>query len=867
MPKYLEVAVNVPQVMGVYHYHLPPELEGVCQAGHLVEVPFGKQTVQGVVTRYVNEPAVASTRPVTGLIDPNLVLTGNQIKLAFQISEATLSPLASCIDLMLPPGLSQQADLVFTSLLDERQSLPNQADLTPVQVRLVRLLQKRGPLRGRQIDKVIPHQNWRAETRLLVKRGLVSTHSMLPPPSVRPKSVRTVQLACTPEDAQASLPGLGRLGTAALEHRQGIIEFLMRDPGPVEVTWVYAESKGSLADLQFLAERGLVTLAESEAWRDPLEDLAFIPSEAPILTAGQETVWIEIQAGLRACAAGEETPPFLLHGVTGSGKTEIYMHAVEETLALKKQAIVLVPEIALTPQTVRRFVSRFPGRVGLFHSKLSPGERYDTWRRARAGQISVVVGPRSALFTPFPDLGLIVIDECHDDSYYQSESPPQYNALDAAMAYARLAGAVCVMGSATPGIIQRYHSETPVISISGPGQGKAVTPYCYLRLPARILAHQQVVQAQAERLGITPAFQPFTEKAETIQLPPVKVIDMRQELKAGNRSIFSRLLQASLAEVLSQNQQAILFLNRRGTATYVFCRDCGFTLKCPHCDIPLTFHTSYPDAGGKPRLVSDLICHYCNYQRRLPKECPECRSSRIRQYGTGTERVEAEVKELFPLVRTLRWDFETTRQKGAHEIILNHFANHHADVLVGTQMLAKGLDLPLVTLVGVVLADVGLNLPDYRASERTFQLLTQVAGRAGRSILGGQVILQTFQPDHYVIQAAAGHDYEAFYKRELQYRRQLGYPPFSHMVRLEYRHSDFDQAEAAAQKLAAQIRLWLAAEERHATEMIGPAPCFFGRIGGIHRWQIVLRGPNPASLLFGKILVDWRVEVDPVSLL
>jgi primosomal protein N' (replication factor Y) len=333
--------------------------------------------------------------------------------------------------------------------------------------------------------------------------------------------------------------------------------------------------------------------------------------------------------------------------------------------------------------------------------------------------------------------------------------------------------------------------------------------------------------------------------------------------------------------VLESNQQAILFLNRRGTATYVFCRDCGHSLHCPRCDTPLTFHQPRyspedlapissiealtTDAHTQPEPL--LTCHHCGYQRKMPRKCPQCGSTHIRQYGTGTERVEADLQYLFPRARTLRWDYETTRKKGSHEIIMSHFLSHRADVLIGTQMLAKGLDLPLVTLVGVVLADVGLNLPDYHAAERTFQVLTQVAGRAGRSPLGGEVILQTYQPDHYVIQAAAEHDFFAFYKQELGYRRKIGYPPFNQLVRLEYRHTNPAQAEQAALTLAGQIEGWLAEESRSATQIIGPVPPFYARLRGSYRWQIILRGPNPVSLIRGRQLGDWKVEVNPPSLL
>jgi primosomal protein N' (replication factor Y) len=333
--------------------------------------------------------------------------------------------------------------------------------------------------------------------------------------------------------------------------------------------------------------------------------------------------------------------------------------------------------------------------------------------------------------------------------------------------------------------------------------------------------------------------------------------------------------------VLENQQQAILFLNRRGTATYIFCRDCGHSLRCPRCDNPLTFHSlpgsaeiPLPTSGSASQnqraqtaAESALTCHHCGYQRKMPHTCPNCGSRHIKQYGTGTERVEADLQTLFPQARTLRWDYETTRKKGAHELILEHFQAQRADVLIGTQMLAKGLDLPLVTLVGVILADVGLNLPDYHAAERTFQLLTQVAGRAGRSPLGGQVILQTYQPDHYVIQAAAQHDFETFYQQEVEKRRQIGYPPFSQLVRLEFRHTDSTQAEANALELANRIQEWLNEEGRSATYMIGPVPPFFARLKGEYRRQIILRGPDPRSLLRGRQLRDWRIEVNPPSLL
>jgi primosomal protein N' (replication factor Y) len=883
MTRYVEIAVNVPQARpsagerAAFHYHLPAELEGQVAPGHLVEVPFGRQRVQGVVLREVAVPAVAETRPVLGLVDPQPVLTPAQLSLAEQLSQACLAPLAACVNLMVPAGLGQLADTLY-ELAGE--AAPTQSSSAGLPGRLLALLRRRGELRGRQIDLALPHQDWGPAARSLVRQGLVTARSVLPPPSVQPKSVRTVQLARPPEVVEAALPEVARSGSQALDRRQALLRFLLGEAGPVDVSWAYAASGGNASDLQALAARGLVTLGESQVWRDPLERLEFVPTDPPQLTHAQQAVWETIRVGLYEAAAGRPPRPYLLHGVTGSGKTEIYLYAVAEAIRQAGQVIVLVPEIALTPQTVRRFAARFPGQVGLAHSGLSPGERYDTWRRARSGELSVVIGPRSALFMPFAALRLIVVDECHDDSYYQDEPWPAYHARQAAVMYARLAGAVCLLGSATPDLDSRYRAE----------QGQ----YRYLSLPDRILAHRQAVQAQLERiramggqqgsLARQPSrYHPLEKEAQDRDLPPVTVVDMRQELKAGNRSIFSRGLQAALAQTLADGQQAILFLNRRGTASYVFCRECGHSLKCPRCDLPLTFHrkdagldagvganphtAALPSAAPPGRSSFRLICHHCGYTRQMPRTCPQCGSPHIRQFGTGTERVEAEVQAHFPQARTLRWDYETTRQKGAHEIILSHFANQSANVLIGTQMLAKGLDLPLVTLVGVVLADVGLNLPDYRAAERTFQVLTQVAGRAGRSPLGGRVILQTFQPDHYAIQAASRHDYAGFYRAELQQRRQLGYPPLTQMVRLEFRQRQAEQARSAALQMADRLQAWIAQEGRRATRLIGPVPCFFGRVNGLYRWQIVIYGPDPRSLLRDRPLEDARVEVNPVSLL
>jgi len=811
---FARVVVNIAALSGLFDYSIPNELAGQIQPGCLVTVPFGNRTAQGVIADLTDSPQAANPKPILNLLDPAPVLTPPLLALAMRMAESTLNPLASIVSLMLPAGLSRQADISY-----ELRAAGYEEKASLVAARLLNLLRERGALRGRQIDSHFAKIDWRKTASILVKKGILSAKPVLPAPRARPKYLRVAQLSVPPEEAEAAMDSLGAKQTLA--RRQAALRFLIQQPEAVNLSWVYAETGCNLADLQELEKRGLIRLFENEIFRDPLEKLENSQIENGIdLTPEQEFALAQINNSIANRVVSNL--PYLLYGVTGSGKTEIYLRTAEETIQRGKQALILVPEIALTPQAVRRFLSRFPGQVGLVHSKLSEGERYDTWRRARSGRLKIVIGARSALFSPLPNVGLIVLDECHDPSFYQSD-PPHYHAAAAAQEYARLCGAVCVLGSATPTVEQRFQAESGRLT--------------KLELPRRIV--------------------------ET-GLPPVQVVDMREELKNGNRGIFSRALAESLAETLSRGEQAILFLNRRGSATYVFCRDCGHALKCPNCETPLTQHVERLSLNVQP---STLLCHRCNYTRKLPQTCPACGGKNIRAYGLGSEKVEADVKAMFPHARVLRWDWDSTRRKDAHEIILTHFSNRQADVLVGTQMLAKGLDLPLVTLVGIVLADVGLNLPDPFASERVFQTLTQVAGRAGRSSLGGKVILQTFMPEHYAIQFAARHDVDGFYERELEYRRRLGYPPYARLARLEYRHADPLKAEEESQKTAARLRERIAAEKRRQTELIGPVPSFFSKVDGVHRWQIVVRGPNPALLLRDFKLPDWRIEVDPISLL
>jgi primosomal protein N' (replication factor Y) len=516
-----------------------------------------------------------------------------------------------------------------------------------------------------------------------------------------------------------------------------------------------------------------------------------------------------------------------------------------------------VPEITLATQTVERVSARFPGKVAVWHSALSPGERYDTWERVRSGELPLVVGPRSALFAPVKNLGLIVVDEEHEPTYKQRDRPPIFHARDATLELGRLYNALVILGSATPDVVTYRRAE----------RGE----YRLLELPNRILAHTKHVAVQK---AIARRMKAKGEKRKHVQssvvdgqssdfvalpLPEIDVVDMREELKAGNRTIFSRLLRNEMEQTLKRGEQVILFLNRRGAASFVICRDCGYVMACPRCENTLTFHTS-----GEL-----MVCHYCGYRARPVETCPECQSNRIRYFGLGTQRVEETVKKTFPQAHTIRWDWDTTRQKGSHHVFLHHFMEGRANVMVGTQMVAKGLDLPLVTLVGVISADTALYLPDFRAAERSFQLLMQVAGRAGRSPLGGRVVVQTYNPDQVAIEAASNHDYTGFYHTELAFRREQNYPPFKRLALLLYSGPGPDRSAAEAKNLADRLRHHLERQGIPAVEIIGPTPSYVRRVRNQYRWHILLRAQDPAAVLRPLLPLPqgWRIDIDPVTLL
>ena len=842
--RYATVAVNAPVGRpglsheagggsGTFHYLIPEALRGRLRPGHMVRIPFGGRRLEGIVTGFDSAPPV-ETREIEGLASEEPVVTPLQIALADWISREYLSPLGRVLRMMLPPGVSAAGETLVEAIEDP----PEGVTLSPTQQAVYRALKGRGAVPVARLANLARVAGWRSALAVLVEKGLVRQWTGQKAPAARPKTARFVRLAQGAEDAEALLSGAPR----QLVLYRYLAE-ACRWGTAIPIAQALAETGVSRSSLDALAARGLVEIGEVEVWRDPLAGREFVLTEEPRLTPDQEQVLAQIIPVLDA----RRHHTFLLHGVTGSGKTEIYLQAAARVLAQGRGVILLVPEIALTPQTVRRVAARFPGRVAVWHSQLSEGQRYDQWRRVMHGQASVVVGARSAILAPVADPGLIVVDEEHEPSYKQ-ETTPRYHAREAAVALGRLCGACVILGSATPDVVSAYRAASGA--------------YTRLSLPQRVLSHRRHVEEQRaqHRLPERPLrLQPLSGRSEDllyVPLPPVEVVDLRRELREGNRSIFSRALQAAMAEALAAREQVILFLNRRGTATFVLCRDCGHTLTCPRCDVSLSYH------GAE----QELVCHHCNHREPQPRVCPRCLSRRIRYFGIGTQRVAEEVRALFPEARVVRWDRDATRTRGSHEELLRQFVEHEADVMVGTQMIAKGLDLPLVTLVGVVSADTALHLPDYRAAERTFQLLTQVAGRAGRSPLGGRVIVQTYTPEHYAIRAASRHDYEGFLQRELPFRQRHGYPPFARLVRFLYADEDGGRARQRAAELAAALMERIRALGIAGVEMIGPAPCPHARLHGRWRWHLILRAADPHRLLEGMPLPrGWRIDVDPVS--
>ncbi|TVY00691.1 primosomal protein N' [Cohnella terricola] len=813
-----------------FDYLIPDRLAGWVEVGSRVAVPFGPRTLQGIVTGIAEDAdvAYAKLKPLEDVLDALPPLSPELVELAEWISRRWLCPLTVALQAMLPAALKGRSEkYVFPAFGAEwlEEEIVRSGGLLDA-------LRKGKPLKLAALLKQYPNQGlsikrWLREGKLEERQRVENQ-----------VSVKTV-LTVFPQPTGELLQALEKVPARASKQRE-TLRYLAEHNEAIPAVKL-AEAVGTTTTaIRTLEERGWVEIRPVTEDRDPYADRDF-PSTTPMkLTPGQAEALTPIQSAM----ANGESRTFLLHGVTGSGKTEIYLQAIQRCLESGREAIVLVPEIALTPQMVERFKSRFGASVAVLHSRLSHGERYDEWRKIREGRARVAVGARSAIFAPFTKIGLIVIDEEHETSYKQEESP-KYHARDVAVERARLHGAVVVLGSATPAL-ETYDSAV----YGGRDQGgEAAT---YIVMPDRV----------ANR-----------------PLPRVHIVDMREELKLGNRAMFSRMLADAIRDRLAKREQMVLLLNRRGYATFVMCRSCGHTAACPHCEISLTYH----------RGSQNLRCHYCGYSEAEPKTCPSCESPHIRFFGTGTQKVEEALAATFPGIRVIRMDVDTTTEKGSHERWLTEFRERRADVLLGTQMVAKGLDFPYVTLVGVLAADAALRLPDFRASERTFQLLTQVAGRAGRHELPGEVVIQTYDPEHESITSVQGHDYIGFAERALVLRKQLGYPPYGRLICVTFSHESVPMLLSVGAQFASGLKGRAAslgirhdfdAAGSSAMEVLGPVSSPIARLKDRYRFQCMVkyRGDMDASALVAETLADMgeavkrsgvqvSVDVDPQMML
>ena len=805
--RYADVVVETPTGKhgDTFTYSVPDHMD--LAPGHLVRVPFATRRLRGVVVGLRDTANVDYTKPIGSLVEDEPLLTPARIELARWVADYYMASPFDALAPMLPPGLRSRSR-TYVQLKDA----PEQQDedrLSRGARRLLMYLRAHpGPHQVSKLSGTLG--TWTPNAvRALVEAGVVQeTRSDRTPQ--RP-AVRRVQ-ALIPAQRPAALRAYAADHPRATR-QGGLLNELARTPKGIGAT--DARKRYGHAVVAAVIAAGLASLQE-------VSPQSVHPPQPPLLpTDDQQRALGAIRESLDDAASAHRV--WLLHGVTGSGKTEVYLQSIAHCLTQGRRAMVLVPELALTPQALERFDSRFPGRVCVLHSGLTPARQRNEWWRIFHGERDIVIGSRSAVFAPVENLGLIIVDEEHEWTYKQVDASPWYHARDVAERLASLVGAVVVLGSATPDVATSYRAERGEI-------GK-------IALPNRV-----------ERSGAVG------------EMASVVIVDMRQELREGNRSIFSRLLTERLRETVAADRQAVLFLNRRGAASVVECRNCGLVMRCPRCSLPLTYHQR-GNTGG------ELLCHHCGRHRGVPARCPRCKSDRIRYLGIGTQRVAEEVAAVVPDARVLRWDSDTTPTAGAHERLLEEFTSGGASVLIGTQMVAKGLDIPSVDLVGVVLADIGLHMPDFRAAERTFQLLTQVAGRAGRGDQPGHVVVQTYLPEHYAVQAAADQNYDRFYAEEMEYRRAQSNPPLSKLARLLYRNSDPKAGAVEATRFADVLRRVVSEWDMTNVDIIGPAPSYPHRVRNAWRWQIIVRAPEPRALL-DKVDVPpaWHVDIDPVSM-
>ena len=806
------MAVDAPTAHGqTFSYSLPKGITAT--PGQLVIVPFGTRRTQGLVFDLSHHTQIERIRPVIKADEGSPALTRVQLKLARWISDYYLCSLFEAATPMLPPGGRFKIKAYFKVASQPSNQIP----LTTYQQDILDFVIKSGTVEEEFLRKVWG-KNAPSSARHLEHLGLLTLNYARSKP---PQTIKYQDHIQIPAGSSSQIKrNLNCLTMRAPKQKMALL-YLVELASPMLLK--EARTKFGKSAISALVQKGRIETISLPVDRDPLAGRSFPIAEEVKLTPHQHHATKLIEKAL--IKKSRRPPIFLLEGVTGSGKTEVYLTAVQRCIQQGRQAIVMVPEIALTPQTIERFASRFPGKVAVLHSGLTAGERFDQWWKIQQGDYKIVIGSRSAIFAPLQDIGLIVLDEEHEWTYKQQDTNPRYHARTVALQLSILEGGIVLLGSASPDIQSYRRALLGSVTL--------------LRLPYRV---SQEIRADGS--------------PQARGLAPIQIVDMRQELNAGNRHMFSRELQSSLSRSIEDDNQAILFLNRRGSSPYFQCRQCGSSVQCRRCDVSLTYHKD----------ARKMLCHYCGEQRSPPKSCPECNSHNLAFSGIGTKAVVEGVNNLFPGIEVARWDRDSIRTSRNYESALDEFRSGRAQILVGTQMIAKGLHFPSVDLVGVVLADLGLTVPDYRAGERTFQLLYQVAGRSGRGLKEGSVIIQTYQPQNYSIKAAAAQDYRTFYYEETARRQEQGNPPFSHLIRLVYNHVNKAKAEVEALRIANLLHNLQDEWGISEIDILGPTPAFPERIRGRYRWQLVLRGPRPRELLDKiKLSREWAIDVDPAT--
>jgi primosomal protein N' (replication factor Y) len=807
MKEIVEVAVGLP-VFKTFHYRIPEKMRDSLQIGMRVFVPFKGRKVTGFSIDLLEQPPKGveeKIREVENLLDEAPLIDSQMLRFYRWISDYYLYPLGEVIKTGLPPGLQLKSELILSLTQDGMESL-SQGGLEPIQEKVFKEIGRCGKVSLKKILKHFLGEVSRSQLFLWKRKGLLNIETGIEGKEVKPKFEKMVQF-------QGGEPG------QPISKKQVEILKYVKEKGEISYFELSKRFKSPSKYVQSLQTKGLLSLSRREVCRNLSVRSELKPYPKPEPTSDQEAILSEIHKGIHS----KRFSPFLIYGVTGSGKTEIYIRAIEEVLIQGREAIVLVPEISLTPQLLSRFIDRFGENLALLHSGLGRGERYDQWRRIWKGEVKIAMGARSAIFAPFKNVGIIIVDEEHDPSYKQEEKL-KYHARDVAVVRAKQVEATLLLGSATPSLESFYNAE----------RGK----FRLLNLPERV---------------------------EGKPLPQVEVVDVKKE--AG---LLSEKVRTALQKNIEDKKQSLLFLNRRGFANFILCPDCGHTFKCPNCSVTLTYHL-------RDRT---LQCHYCDYRIKAPGDCPKCQGHRLQGMGIGTERLEQEIRLLFPEAQVGRMDRDTTSRRRSHLQILKRLESGSIDILVGTQMIVKGHDFPNVTFVGVVSADTSLHFPDFRSSERTFQLLTQVAGRAGRGDVFGEVVIQTFNPDHYSILRAKDHDYIGFYQEEIQFRKALEYPPFSRLINFRMVGNSERRTKAAAEEMGRIGQSLLKKGYGRGIEILGPSTAPFAKMRGKFRWQMLAKGKSPQllhrftkELAFGMEVqlkgkgVHLDIDVDPVFVL